>query len=114
MSKDIQLKKQNSRIIHIPTWEEFKNLAISTKPKWMAYYITHAPLSQSPIGLRLMFNAKDKQYIFIDSTRNTTFRKTRIPLSYTNKGTAYLKEEDLKTFLYKELNRKDVNLLRFF
>jgi hypothetical protein len=114
MSKGIQLKKHNSEIIHIPVWEEFKNLVISIQPKWLAYYITHAPLSQPPIGLRLMFNAKDKQYIFLDSARSIIFRKTRIPLSYTNKGKAYLKEEDLKTFLYKELNRKDVNILRFF
>lgn len=108
------MKKQGSIIVHIALWEEFKNLALSIQPKWLAYYITHAPLSQPPIGLRLLFNANGKQYIFLDSARGVTFRKTRIPLSYTNKCKAYLKKGDLKTFLYKELNRKDIDILRFF
>jgi hypothetical protein len=104
---------ESTRVIHVNTWEEFKKLAISSHPEFIAYTVQNAPLSRPRIGLRLVFSAEDAQYVFLDFAHGNAFRRTKLPV-YTNaSGDAYFKEEDLKNFIHAELNRNDISIISF-
>jgi len=105
--------KEHTKIVHVNTWEEFKRLTIALHPNFMAFTAQKAPLSRPPIGLRLVFATEDVQYVFLDFADGNTFRRTRLPVYTSESGDAYFKEEDLKNFIYSELNRKDISIVSF-
>jgi len=105
--------KESTKVVHVNSWEEFKKLAISLRPDFIAYTVQNAPLSQPPIGLRLVFSTKDRQYVFLDFAHGKTFRRTHFPVNVNNSGDAYFEEEDLKSFIKAELDRKDISIISF-
>jgi hypothetical protein len=105
--------KEQTKVIHINKWEEFKKLAIDLSPAFIAYTVQKAPLSRPPIGLKLVFSAGDLQYVFLDFANGTFFRRTKLSVHINESGDAYFEEEELKNFLYSELNRKDIALISF-
>jgi len=70
----------------------------------MAYTVQKAPLSRPPLGLRLVFATESVQYVFLDFAHGNAFRRTKLPV---------FKEEDLKNFIYTELNRKEISIFSF-
>lgn len=102
-----------TKVVHVNTWEEFKKLAITLHPDFIAYTVQNAPLSRPPIGLRLVFAAEDIQYVFLDFAHGNSFRRTKLPVHTHESGVAYFEEEDLKNFIYTELNRKDISIVSF-
>jgi hypothetical protein len=52
---------ENTKVVHVPTWEEFKKLAITLHPEFMAYTVQKAPLSRPQMGLRLVFATESVQ-----------------------------------------------------
>jgi len=105
--------KERTKIIHVNTWEEFKKLAIALRPEFIAYDVEDVPLSRPPIGLRLVFATESVQYVFLDFAHGSALGRTKLPV-YTHKnGSTYLKEEDLKNFIYTELDRKDISIISF-
>jgi len=104
---------ERTKVVHVNAWEEFKRLAIALRPEFMAYTVQKAPLSRPPIGLRLVFSTESVQYVFLDFAQGNAFRRTRLPV-YTHKsGDPYFKEEELKNFIYNELNRRDISIVSF-
>jgi len=91
--------KEHTRIVHVNPWEEFKRLAISLRPEFIAYTVQNAPLSRPPIGLRLVFATEDAQYVFLDFAQGSAFRRTKLPVYTHESGDAYFREDDLKNFL---------------
>ena len=105
--------KEQSKIFHVNTWEQFKRLAIALHPEFIAYTYQKAPLSRPPLGLRLIFATAEVQYVFLDFANSDILRRTKLPV-YTHKsGDAYFKEEDLKSFIQTELKRKDISIVSF-
>jgi len=104
---------ESTKVVHVNTWEEFKRLALALRPEFMAYTVQTAPLSRPPIGLRLVFATEDIQYVFLDFAYGNAFRRTKLPVYTYESGDAYFKEEDLKNFIYTELNRKDISIVSF-
>jgi len=104
---------ERTKVVHVETWEEFKRLAIASRPKFMAYTVQNAPLSRPPVGLRLVFAAGDVQYVFLDFARGNAFTRTKLPVYINDSGDAYFKEEDLKEFVCSELNRRDISMVSF-
>lgn len=100
-------------VIHVKTWEEFKKLAIIERPAFIAYAIQNAPLSKPRIGLRLVFSAENTQYVFLDFAHCNAYRKTKLPVYINENGDAYFKEDELKSFLHNQLNRKDISIISF-
>ena len=104
---------ENTKVVHVSTWEEFKKLAITLHPEFMAYTVQKAPLSRPPLGLRMVFATRDMQYVFLDFAHDDTLRKTKLPVYFYESGDAYFKEEELKNFIQIELNRKDISIISF-
>lgn len=96
------------RILRIKTWDEFKKMAISLRPKSIVYNLHRAPLSKPPICLRLVFASKQTQYIFLDFAKGGTLRQTKIPIINPEKREAYVRDEDIKQFITRELGRNDL------
>jgi len=113
MSWGLQEVKEHTKVVHINTWEEFKKLAIASHPIFMAYTVQNAPLSRPPVGLRLVFATQSVQYVFLDFAHGDAFKRTKLPVYTSESGEAYFKEEDLKDFIYTELNRKDISIISF-
>jgi len=88
-------------------------LAIALRPEFLAYTVQNAPLSRPPIGLRLVFATESVQYVFLDFANGNAFKRTKLPVHTNESGDAYFKEEDLKNFIYSELNRKDISIVSF-
>ena len=104
---------ENNKVVHVSTWEEFKKLAITLHPEFMAYTVQKAPLSRPPLGLRLVFATQSAQYVFLDIAHGNVFWRTKLPVYSYESGDAYFKEEDLKNFIQIELNRKDISIISF-
>ena len=100
-------------MVHVNSWEEFKKLAIASRPEFMAYTVQNAPLSKPPLGLRLVFATENVQYVFLDFAQGNAFKQTKLPVYTSESGGAYFKEEDLKNFIRVELNRKDISIISF-
>jgi len=96
------------RILRIRTWEEFKKQATSLQPKSIVYNLQRAPLSKPPICLRLMFASKQNQYVFLDFALGGALRQTKIPIIKPESGEEYVRDEDVKEFVAKELRRDDL------
>lgn len=105
--------KENTRIIHVNSWEEFKRLTKALHPEFIAYAAQNAPLSRPPIGLRLMFTAENTQYVFLDFAHGHAFQRSKLPVHLGRGGDAYFKEEDLSNLLRSELDRKDISIISF-
>jgi len=105
--------KEQEKIIHVNTWEEFKRLSIDLHPEFMAYTAQNAPLSRPRLGLRLVFSAEGVQYVFLDFAHGNVLWRTKLPVYTNNSGDAYFKEEELKDFICNELNRKDISVFSF-
>ena len=91
--------KEYTKVVHVGTWKEFKELAIALRSKFMAYTVQNAPLSRPPVGLRLVFATESVQYVFLDFAHGPTFERTRLPVYTNESGDAYFKEENLKKFI---------------
>lgn len=100
-----------AKVVHVKTWDEFKNLADIHKPNTIAYTSQRAPLSTPPVGLRLIFASKDVQYVFLDVAEGKYLKRTRIPVTINQVGEFYLEEEDIKNFLKTELERTDLSII---
>ncbi len=105
--------KEQEKIVHVGTWEEFKRLAITLRPSFMAYSVQNAPLSRPRLGLRLVFSSESVQYVFLDFAHGRVFSRTKLPVYTNNTGNASFHEEDLKNFIQTELNRRDISILSF-
>lgn len=100
-----------AKVIHVKTWDEFKRLAYICQPTTIAYTLQRAPLSNPPIGLRLVFASKDVQYVFLDVAEGKNLKRTKIPVTVSLAGQFYLEEEDIKNFLKTELKRTDLSII---
>ena len=96
------------KILRIKTWDEFKKKAIALHPLSIVYFLHRAPLSKPPIGLKLVFTSQQTQYIFLDFAKGEILRQTKIPIIHLEKGEDYVRDEDIKQFITKELGRNDL------
>lgn len=95
------------------TWNRFKELLITLHPKEIYYAQGNAPLSRPPVELRLIFTAKGVQYVFVDTAQGDALRRTRIPVRVDKYGNFNFEEEDIKKFIYTQLERTDIKIRSF-
>jgi len=100
-----------AKIVHVKTWDEFKRLAMVHQPNTIAYTLQRAPLSNPPVGLRLVFASKDVQYVFLDVAEGKSLKRTKILVTSNLAGEFYFEEEDIRNFLKAELKRSDLSII---
>ena len=105
--------KKDTKIVHVNTWEEFKKLAKTVQPTFIAYTVQKAPLSRPPLGLRLVFSSDERQYVFLDFANGSALRRTKLPEHCDDSGNAWFKEEELRDFIQRELGRNDISIVSF-
>ena len=101
------------KVQRIFTWNEFKEKLIELLPREIYYAQGNAPLSTPPVELRLTFVAGNVQYVFVDTADEGILRRTGIPVSEDAYGNAVIKEDELKKFIYSELERTDLEMRSF-
>ena len=98
----------------VHTWQEFKELAYSKSPKSVVYVIAQSIPSRDHTGLKLILPVESAQYIFTDSAKGDTMRRTGIPVRTGNKGDHFLTDEDVKRFLRTELQIKGLKIFSYW
>jgi len=100
-----------AKVIHVRTWVGFKRLASICQPTTIAYTLQRAPLSNPPMGLRLIFTSKDVQYVFLDVAEGRSLKRTKIPVAKNSTGESYIEDEDIKNFLKTELKIPNLSII---
>ena len=100
----------DAKTVHVRTWSEFKQLAITLKPSGIAYAMQRAPLSKPPVGLRLIFTVKNVQYVFLDFAKGNELKQTKIPLQTNPPGEALVNEDVIRSFLHEQLKRRELSI----
>ncbi|RLI44146.1 hypothetical protein DRO69_08025 [Candidatus Bathyarchaeota archaeon] len=103
----------SGRVERVRSWISFKELLTKLQPEEIYYAQGNAPLSRPPVELRLTFVAGDVQYIFIDTGQGDRLRRTGIPVNVDKYGNFYIKEEEVKKFIYNQLERTDIKIRSF-
>ncbi|MDH5448637.1 MAG: hypothetical protein OEY24_08210 [Candidatus Bathyarchaeota archaeon] len=103
----------NCKVERVLTWDEFKELLTKLYPEEIYYAQAKAPLSRPPIALRLTFANENVQYVFIDTAKDDSLRRTRIPIREDKYRNLNLEEEDIKKFIYTQLGRTDIKIRSF-
>jgi len=103
----------SGKVERVLTWNRFKELLLKLDPKEIYYAQGNAPLSRPPVELRLIFTAKDAQYVFVDTAKGYTLRRTKIPVRVDKYGNFYLEEENIEEFIYTQLGRNDIKIRSF-
>jgi len=95
-------------------WEEFKGLAIEKKLKSIVYIIAQSIPAKNLTALKLILIVEGTQYIFTDCARGNKLRKTGIPIHTDKKGSRFIEDDDVKSFLKTQLQREDLQIFSYW
>ena len=104
MGKNIRIKK----------WEEFRRLAIEKRPNKIVYIIAQSIPTKNLTSLKLLLPIKDTQYIFTDTAKDGKLRRTEIPIRIDNIGNQFLEDLEIKDFLRKQFQNKDLQIFSYW
>ena len=102
--------------VRVRTWEEFKQLAIESKPESMAYVIeqdARSPTKELTV-LRLMLPIPKGIYILLDFSDGKKLRQTGIPLRMDKLGNHLIEDDDVKDFLRNQLKRPSLPIYSYW
>jgi len=88
-------------------------MLLKSTPSKIFFAQGKAPLSTPPVALRLTFSAEGIQYVFVDTAKGSNMRRTNIPITTDKYGNVNLEEEDIRRFIYAQLERKDISIHSF-
>ena len=100
--------------LRVKTWQEFKEIAYTKKPKSVVYVIAQSVPAKNHTGLKLILPVEKAQYIFTDTAKGDTMRRTGIPTHTDQRGNHFLTDEDVIRFLKKELQIKDLKIFSYW
>jgi len=103
-----------AKTIRVKTWQEFKELAHEKNAKTVVYVIAQSIPARNHTGLKLILPVEGAQYIFTDSAKGDKLRRTGIPVRTGKKGSRFLTDEDVKSFLRTELNISDLKIFSYW
>ncbi len=100
--------------VRIKTWEEFKRLAITEKPKNIVYVIAQSIPARNLTALKLILPSEGTQYIFTDCAKGNKLRETGIPIHTDEKGNRFIEDDDVKTFLTSQLQNAHLQIFSYW
>lgn len=98
----------------VKSWKKFKELVYTKNPKCIVYVIAQSIPSCNHTGLKLILPVKEGQYIFTDTAKEDVMRRTKIIIHKNKKGNRFLTDEDVKNFLKKEFNNKELKIFSYW
>ena len=106
--------KSKKRNVRVRKWLDFKRLAMEIRPTSIVYIIAQSIPASHLTSLKLILPAECTQYIFIDTAKGNKLRQTEIRIHRDQKGNCFLEDEEVKSFLKKELLREDLKILSYW
>jgi hypothetical protein len=100
--------------VRVKTWQEFKELAYTKNPKSIVYIIAQSVPASNHTGLKLILPVQNAQYIFTDTAKGDTMRRTGIPIHTNQRGNHFLIDEDVISFLRTELQIKNLKIFSYW
>ena len=101
-------------VVRVKSWEEFKQLAIKFHPSAVAYNVEQSVPARELTSLRLMIPAGDAYYVFLDFPEDGRLRETGIPLHKDKYGNRCISDDDVISFVRKELKREDLPVYSYW
>ena len=95
-------------VVRVKSWEEFKQLATKFHPSAVAYNVEQSVPARELTSLRLIIPAGDAYYVFLDFPEDGRLRETGIPLHKDKYGNRCISDDDVISFVRKELKREDL------
>jgi len=102
------------KTFRVKKWQEFKQLADTMKPESIVYIIAQTVPCRDYTGLKLILPVEGAQYIFTDTAKGDSMRKTGIPIQTGSKGNRFITDEEIKSFLRKEIQLKDMKIFSYW
>ncbi len=103
-----------AKTLRINTWQEFKELTLEKNAKTVVYVIAQSIPARNHTGLKLILPVEGAQYIFTDSAKGDTLRRTGIPVRTGRKGNRFLTDEDVKSFLRAQLEISGLKIFSYW
>jgi hypothetical protein len=106
----------NTGQVRIRTWQEFKQQVTQKQPKSIVYILEQngfTPDKEITI-LRLIMLHQRQYFIFIDSPKGDALRETGIPLHKDKKGSRYLEDQEVKTWLKVQFTGQNIDVFSFW
>ncbi len=98
----------------VKEWQEFKQLAYTMNPQSIVYIIAQAVPCRDYTGLKLILPVEGAQYIFTDTAKGESLRKTGIPIQTGSKGNRFITDEEIQSFIRKEIQIKDLKIFSYW
>jgi hypothetical protein len=102
------------KTVRIKSWEEFKKTATEKNAKTVVYVIAQSIPARNHTGLKLILPVQGGQYIFTDSAKGDTMRRTGIPVHTGNKGDRFLTDQDVINFLKTQLEITGLKIFSYW
>ena len=100
--------------LRVKTWQQFKELAHEKSAKTIVYVIAQSIPAKNHTGLKLILPVKGGQYIFTDSAKGDTMRRTGIPVHTGSKGDRFLTDQDVIDFLKTDLEIRGLKIFSYW
>ena len=97
----------SDRLVRVSKWAEFKRLVNELKPESIVYNIEQTGISKTRefTSLRLIIPSKN-YYVYVDFPKGESLRETGIPIRTDATGTRCIEDDDIRSFLKRELGEK--------
>ena len=104
----------SGRVVRVKSWNELKRIIEKVQPRSIVYSIEQGVPSRNLTCLRLIIPTEEAQYTFIDMARGNQLRETKIKLHRDKIGNLYIRDDDVKEFLRRELNIRDLKISAYW
>jgi hypothetical protein len=105
-----------SELIRVKNWKKFKELANELKPKAIVYSIDQNGKTKNRelTCLRLIMPIQNKYFVYIDFPKGKNLRQTGIPIHEKKDVPRYLEDQDIISFLKKQLQIRNLHIHSFW
>ena len=102
--------------VRVHTWEEFKGLVIEKKPGSIVYILEQNGFTadKEVTILRLIMLHDRRYYILIDTPKGDALRETGILLHKDKRGTRFLDDQEVKTYLKTQFEGEKLEVYSFW
>ena len=102
--------------VRVRNWEEFKRLVSEKKPGSIVFILEQSGFSPNKelTSLKLIMLHDRRYYILIDSPKGDALRQLGIPFHKDKNGIPNLDEDEVKSFLEKQLEKDNLKVYSFW